>query len=188
MEILETTLPGVILLRTRRFDDARGSFCETWRADRYADAGLPARFVQDNLSRSLRNVLRGLHYQQPRPQAKLITALAGAVFDVAVDIRAGSPTRGQWFGAVLSAENGLQLFIPEGFAHGFVVLSDEALVHYKCSDVYDPACDRALRWDDPALAIEWPVSAPILSAKDAAAPALADLAPEAITPYPGGRA
>ena len=176
MTVIETSLSGVLLIEPRVFGDARGFFCETYQAERYAAAGIAARFVQDNVSRSGRGTLRGLHFQAPpHAQAKLVSCLDGAVFDVAVDLRVGSPTFGRWTGAELSADNMRQMFVPEGFAHGFVVTSETALFSYKCSDVYAPEVEGAIVWNDPDLAIDWPVSDPILSARDAAAPAFAAL-------------
>jgi len=175
-------IPGLVLLRPRIFRDARGHFLETWLDERYADAGLPARFVQDNVSVSRQGVLRGLHYQHPHAQGKLVTALAGSIFDVAVDVRRGSPTFGRWVGCELSAETGHQLWIPPGFAHGFAVTAGDAVVAYKCTEHYAPADDRGLRWDDPAIGVRWPVADPILSAKDAAAPVLNEIAPEHLPP------
>ncbi len=171
MKVEETPLPGVKLIHPAAFADERGFFMETWHRERYRQAGFPD-FVQDNLSFSRKGVLRGLHFQHPHPQGKLVQALAGEIFDVAVDIRQGSPTFGRWVGYRLSGENRLQLYIPEGFAHGFCVLSETALVAYKCSDLYHPEADQGLRWNDPHLAIEWPIRNPILSPKDAAAPFL----------------
>jgi dTDP-4-dehydrorhamnose 3,5-epimerase len=170
-----TTLPGVLVIEPDVFSDARGFFLETYREDRYRELGIHDRFVQDNLSRSERGVLRGLHFQNPRAQAKLATVLEGEVFDVAVDVRRGSPTFGRWFGTTLSETNKHQLYVPAGFAHGFCVLSERALFAYKCSDTYVPEADRCIRWDDPQLAIEWPVDAPSLSRKDADAPRLSEL-------------
>jgi len=172
MKIIETSLPGVLIVEPAVFRDPRGYFMETWRQSRYAEADIAAVFVQDNVSYSMKNALRGLHFQNPHPQAKLIQALDGEIFDVAVDIRQGSPTFGKWAGVRLSSGHPRQLYIPEGFAHGFVVLSDTALVAYKCSDYYDPRSETAIAWNDPDIGIEWPVSNPVLSAKDAAAPRL----------------
>jgi dTDP-4-dehydrorhamnose 3,5-epimerase len=172
---LPTTLPGVLLLELEVFDDARGWLCETYRRDRYAGLGVAADFVQDNFSSSVAGTLRGLHYQLGAPQGKLVHVTRGEVFDVAVDVRRGSPTFGRWFGAVLSAANHRQLWIPPGFAHGFAVLSDRADCVYKCTAPYAPAHERAVRWDDAELAIEWPLrEPPRLSPRDAAAPALRD--------------
>ncbi len=175
MKISETRLPGVLLIEPDIFGDHRGFFLETWNKRRYQEAGLDRDFVQDNLSLSRHGILRGLHYQWPQPQGKLVQVLRGAVFDVAVDIRQGSPTFGQWVGYELTAENHLQLFIPEGFAHGFCVISDQALFSYKCTDLYNPATEHGLLWNDPDIQIDWPVSEPLLSEKDSAALALRDI-------------
>jgi dTDP-4-dehydrorhamnose 3,5-epimerase len=175
MDVRKTPLPGVLVVAPRIFTDARGSFHESWHRARYADSGAPAEFVQDNVSRSGRGTLRGLHYQHPHAQGKLVSVLLGEVFDVAVDIRRGSPTFGESFSILLSAANGLQLYIPPGFAHGFLVTSDEAIFHYKCTEQYHAAYDRGIRWNDPALGIDWPDMAPLLSEKDASAPLLADV-------------
>lgn len=156
--------------------DERGFFVETYQKERYAEHGIAFDFVQDNHSRSGRGVLRGLHYQLRRPQAKLVRVSRGEVFDVAVDIRRGSPTFGQWFGIHLRAHEGTQLLVPAGFAHGFCVLSDEADFEYMCSDYYDPEDQRGVRWDDPELAIDWPLLDVQVSWKDASAPLLPDLA------------
>lgn len=175
MNALPTTLPGVLLLELEVFDDARGWFCETYRRDRYAAVGVAAEFVQDNFSASVAGTLRGLHYQLGAPQGKLVHVTRGEVFDVAVDVRRGSPTFGRWFGAVLSAANHHQLWIPPGFAHGFAVLSERADFVYKCTAPYAPAHERAVRWNDPELAIEWPLRGPPrLSPRDAEAPLLRD--------------
>lgn len=183
MKVIETKLPGCVVIEPAVFGDARGAFYETWNAERFAEYGLPARFVQSNVSTSSKGVLRGLHYQWPRPQGKLVTVLEGEVYDVAVDIRQGSPTFGQWEAAVLSAENKRQLWIPEGFAHGFVVLSGRATFSYLCTDVYVKEADAGLRWNDDAIAIDWPVAAPLLSAKDEKSPFLCDIAPERLPVY-----
>ena len=181
MRIEETSLPGVLQIEPKVFGDERGFFLETWNARRYADAGLDINFVQDNLSRSRRGTLRGLHYQDPNPQGKLVWVLEGEVFEqqlVAIGLGelVGSPSFGRWVGAELSAENKRQMFVPEGFAHGFVVTSETALFHYKCTDFYAPQHERALRWNDPDLAIDWPLEGdPILSEKDANAPLLREL-------------
>lgn len=180
MRVLETELPGVLEIEPRVFRDDRGYFFESWNHERYRGAGVPAGFVQDNVSVSKRGVLRGLHYQQPGSQGKLVGVLQGEVFDVAVDIRAGSPTFGRWMARVLSAENGLQLFIPEGFAHGFVVLSEVAVFSYKCTDYYDPAAEGTVLWNDPALGIDWPVWEPILSPKDREGKPLGEIPPESL--------
>ena len=180
MEIEHTPLPGVVLLTPKRFGDDRGFFSESWNAARMAAAGLDIAFVQDNHSLSkTKGTLRGLHFQSPpHAQAKLVRCGRGALWDVAVDIRKGSPTFGQWFGTELSFENGKQLLIPAGFLHAFVTLEPDTEVIYKCSDYYAPDCDGAVIWNDPDLAIDWPQEAfdagePVLSAKDAAAPTMA---------------
>jgi len=167
MNILRCELPGLLILEPKVFGDARGFFMETWNERRYAEAGLDAHFVQDNISVSRRGALRGLHFQNPMPQGKLVSVWEGEVFDVAVDLRQSSPTFGKWHGLNLSAENKRQFFVPPGFAHGFVVLSDSAMFHYKCTDFYSPKDEQTIRWDDPDLGIKWPVSAPTLSEKDA---------------------
>jgi dTDP-4-dehydrorhamnose 3,5-epimerase len=174
LNVTRTPLPGVLLIEPKVFADERGFFLETWNAARYAEAGLPAAFVQDNHSRSKRGVLRGLHYQQPNPQGKLVRCSRGAIFDVAVDIRVGSPSFGKWFGVELSEENKRMLWVPEGFAHGFCALTDRADVLYKCTALYDGAADRSILWNDPDIGIEWPIANPQLSPKDAAAPRLKD--------------
>jgi dTDP-4-dehydrorhamnose 3,5-epimerase len=170
-----TALPGVILIEPDVFKDARGYFLESYHEEKYLRGGIPGRFVQDNHSHSVKGTLRGLHAQARKPQGKLVRAVRGEMFDVAVDIRVGSPTFGKWVGAHLSSENSRQLYIPPGFAHGFCVLTDLVDVEYKCTDFYDRDDELALRWDDPEIGIAWPVSAPILSAKDAAAPLLKDI-------------
>lgn len=174
MRVTPTSLPEVLMLEPERHDDARGSFMELWRRDKLAAAGIRADFVQTNLTTSRKGVLRGLHFQEPNAQDKLIAVLSGAIFDVAVDIRRGSPYFGRWAGIELSAANRKQLWIPRGFAHGLCVLTDEAQVQYGCTDYYAPANDRTIRWDDPAIGVAWPVKKPILSAKDEAAPLLAN--------------
>ena len=184
MNTIPTALTEIVIVEPRVFGDERGYFFETWHSDRYGAAGLPSAFVQDNLSYSLRGVLRGLHFQNPHAQGKLLSVLQGEVFDVAVDIRRGSPTFGQHAAAILSADNKRHFWIPEGFAHGFLVLSETALFTYLCTAPYDRASDNSLRWDDPALAIDWPLAEVSLSAKDAAAPLLADIAPERLPQYP----
>ncbi|WP_375760000.1 dTDP-4-dehydrorhamnose 3,5-epimerase [Corallococcus exercitus] len=174
MKVQTTELPGVLLLEPRVFGDSRGFFVETFHAQRYQDAGIPSAFVQDNLSRSVRGTLRGLHFQEPNGQGKLVQVLAGAVWDVVVDVRKGSPTFGRWMGAELSSGNKWQLWIPPGFAHGFCVLSDSADFFYKCTAPYAPESERSVAWDDPDLAIPWPVKEPLLSVKDQRAPRLRD--------------
>jgi dTDP-4-dehydrorhamnose 3,5-epimerase len=166
LEIIETSLPGVLLIKPRVFQDPRGYFMETFRADLIASAGVNETFIQDNHSHSSRGVLRGLHYQLKHPQAKLCRVARGEVLDIAVDIRLGSPHFGKWVGAVLSDENHDALYLPKGFAHGFVVRSDTADFLYKCSDYFDPSDDCGVLWNDPELGIEWDMLSPILSAKD----------------------
>jgi dTDP-4-dehydrorhamnose 3,5-epimerase len=173
MKTHATCLPGVVLVELQPFADERGSFMETWQAERYRAAGIPHAFVQSNHARSHRGVLRGLHYQLGRPQAKLVWVPRGEVFDVAVDVRRGSPTFGRWYGTVLSETNNRQLFVPEGFAHGYFVMSEVADFIYSCSDYWAPAEERGLRWDDPAVGISWPAGDRIVSAKDQALPFLA---------------
>lgn len=176
MQVVDTPLEGVKLIEPRVFEDARGFFMETWNAARFGECGLPAAFVQDNHSRSVAGVLRGLHYQYPSWQGKLVRVTSGEIFDVAVDIRPGSPTRGQWYGTLLSARNRLQMWIPAGFAHGFCVVSDGADVLYKCDALYQPSDDRCLLWNDPDLGIEWPLSDPLVSDKDRRGERFRDLA------------
>ena len=175
MKIIETGLPGVVLIEPKVFGDARGFFLETYNEERYREAGIDVRFVQDNHSRSTRGVLRGLHYQLEHPQGKLVSVMHGAVYDVAVDIRRGSPTYGQWTGQVLDDQNRRQMYIPPGFAHGFVVLSETCDFTYKCTDFYHPASEGGVTWDDPDLAIAWPIQDVQLSAKDVAFPRLRDV-------------
>ena len=176
MKLVETALPGVLLIEPRVFGDARGFFLESWNARSFAANDLDLDFVQDNHSRSARGVLRGLHYQRANPQGKLVRVTRGAVYDVAVDIRRSSPHFGQWVGVELSEDNHRMLWVPPGFAHGFLVTSDTADFQYKVTQFYDPADERAIRWDDPAIGITWPDvgSEPTLSGKDGAAPCLAD--------------
>lgn len=176
MKIVQTQLPGCVVLEPRVFGDSRGFFFEGWNKERFEAEGLQMDFVQSNVSSSSRGVLRGLHYQWPRPQGKLVSVLEGEVYDVAVDIRQGSPTFGKHASVILSAENRRQFWIPEGFAHGFAVLSESALFHYMCTDVYVAEADSGLRWNDADVAVDWPVSNPTLSAKDEAAPFLKDIA------------
>ena len=183
MKVIPSTLQGCVLIEPTVFGDDRGFFFETWNAERYEALNLPERFVQSNVSSSARGVLRGLHYQWPRPQGKLVTVLQGEVYDVAVDIRRGSPTFGRWEAFILSGENRRQLWIPPGFAHGFAVLSDAALFNYLCTDVYVKEGDAAIRWNDADLAVDWPISAPSLSAKDEQAPFLKDIAEDRLPVY-----
>jgi len=178
MNVIRCELPGLLLLEPKVFGDARGFFMETWNQRRYAEAGLAAAFVQDNVSVSRQGALRGLHFQNPSPQGKLVSVWEGEVFDVAVDLRQSSPTFAKWHGVRLSAENKRQFFVPQGFAHGFVVLSESAMFHYKCTDFFSPKDEMTLRWDDPDLGIDWPWSAPTLSEKDAKGCLLRDLPKE----------
>ena len=179
------SLPEVLLIEPGRFGDARGYFMETWHQERYAAAGIKLAFVQDNLSRSAHGILRGLHLQHPNAQGKLVYVLEGEVFDVAVDVRVGSPNFGKWTGAHLSSEDHRQLWIPPGFAHGFCVTSETAMFAYKCTALYSVADELGVAWNDPALAISWPVAEPRLSAKDAALPRLAELDPARLPRYHG---
>jgi dTDP-4-dehydrorhamnose 3,5-epimerase len=166
VKVTPTALPDVLLIEPKVFGDGRGYFFESYSARRYAEAGIAATFVQDNVSRSGRGVLRGLHYQHPHGQGKLVGVLEGEVFDVAVDVRRGSPTFGRWVGECLSSENKRQLYLPPGFAHGFLVTSDEALFAYKCTEYYHPETERSIRWDDARIGIDWPIDGPVVSAKD----------------------
>jgi dTDP-4-dehydrorhamnose 3,5-epimerase len=184
--VTETRLPGVVLIDVPLYRDDRGHFLELWHRDKSAGGGLPGRFVQDNVSWSRRGVLRGLHFQEPHPQGKLVCVLRGSIYDVAVDIRVGSPSFGAWVGVALDADSGRQIYVPEGFAHGFVVTSDEALVLYKCTETYRPGAEAGILWSDPDLAIDWPVREPVLSAKDAAAPRLAGIDPGRLPRYAAG--
>ncbi len=175
MKLLPTTRPGLVLLELDVYGDERGRFMETWRDERYRPLGIRGPFVQDNFSSSRAGALRGLHYQLGRPQGKLVHVTRGQVFDVAVDIRVGSPSFKRWYGVVLSSENHLQLYLPEGFAHGFLVLSETADFAYKVTAPYSREDERCIRWDDPELAIDWPLAGPaLLSPRDAAAPQLAE--------------
>jgi dTDP-4-dehydrorhamnose 3,5-epimerase len=183
VKVTPLTVPEVLLVEPDRFGDARGYFLETWRQERYAAAGIELPFVQDNLSRSAHGILRGLHLQHPKEQGKLVYVLEGEVFDVAVDVRVGSPTFGQWTGAALSADDHRQLWIPPGFAHGFCVTSATALFAYKCTASYSAADEVGVLWNDPALGIPWPVAEPRLSAKDAVLPRLADIDPARLPRY-----
>lgn len=178
MNVLTCAIPGLLIIQPKVFGDARGFFLETWNQGRYREAGIAADFVQDNVSFSRRGILRGLHFQNPRPQGKLLQVLQGEVFDVAVDIRRSSATFGKWHGLVLSGENKTQFYIPPGFAHGFAVLSETALFQYKCTAFYSPADELALRWDDPEVGIQWPVKDPLLSERDAKALRLRELPPD----------
>lgn len=175
VKCVPTSLDGVLVIERAVYQDPRGYFFETWRADRYAKAGMPERFVQANVSRSTQGTLRGLHIQHPYGQGKLVQVLEGEIFDVAVDLRRGSPTFAQWVGQRLSAENHLQMFIPDGFAHGFCVVSPSALVNYQCTELYHPETEFGIAWNDPSVGISWPVTSPVLSKKDGVLPLLADV-------------
>ena len=175
MRVIRTTLKDCVIIEPKVFGDERGFFLETFQTERYVDAGINLPFVQDNHSRSSKGVLRGLHFQKSKPQGKLVRVVRGEVYDVAVDIRQDSPTFGQWEAVILSEENKTQFWVPPGFAHGFVVLSETADFEYKCTDYYDPSDEGSLLWNDPDLNIPWPIDNPKLSEKDANAPLLADL-------------
>ncbi len=175
MKVQETELAGVIIIEPAVYGDSRGYFLETWNQARYVEAGLPEVFVQDNLSYSRRGVLRGLHFQNPNAQGKLVYVLKGEVYDVVVDIRLGSPKFGDWIGETLSEENKRQLYIPPGYAHGFCVTREDALFVYKCTAAYNPAAEGAIRWDDPDIGIDWPLTEFALSDKDRGAPLLRDI-------------
>ena len=176
MKVTETKLPGVLIFEPDVFSDERGFFLETWRTTHYENAGVKGHFVQDNVSFSKKGVLRGLHYQYPQSQGKLVQVLSGRVTDVAVDIRAGSPTFGRWISEVISDVNHKQVYIPPGFAHGYCVTSETALFIYKCTDFYNPATENGIIWNDPELNIDWPVTEPVFSPKDAKYPKLSDIA------------
>lgn len=177
MKISETYLPGLLLIEPTVHRDSRGEFYEVFQQQRYAEHKIPT-FVQDNTSRSVKNTLRGLHYQLPKSQGKLVWVTHGTVWDVVVDIRTQSPTFGKWLGITLSDENHLQLYIPPGFAHGFCVVSDYADFHYKCTEYYTPHCEQGIAWNDKQLNITWPINNPILSPKDAANPSLGEMSHE----------
>ncbi len=175
MNVIETEIPGVLIIEPKLHGDSRGFFTELFQSERYAKAGLPSRFVQDNLSRSARDVLRGLHIQNPNPQGKLVTVLKGCVLDVAVDARVGSPTFGRHVAVELSDENRRQFWVPRGFAHGFVVRSESADFFYKCDDYYSPSDELVVQWDDPAIGIDWGCNSPQLSQRDKVGSPLAQL-------------
>lgn len=183
MRVIQTALPGALVIEPQVLGDPRGFFYESFNAVRFRDAGIDARFVQSNVSRSAKGVLRGLHYQWPNPQGKLVSVLEGEVYDVAVDIRHGSPTFGRWVGAMLTAENFRHFWVPEGFAHGFCVLSEFATVSYQCTALYEREHDAGIRWNDADIGIDWPISAPLLSDKDTRAPFLEDVPPERLPAY-----
>lgn len=175
MKCIETAIPGVLIIEPDVFGDARGFFMETWKASRYEEIGVREPFLQDNLSFSTRGVLRGLHYQHPHEQGKLVSVVQGEVFDVAVDIRGGSPFFGQWVGVTLSGDNHRQFWVPPGFAHGFCVLSETAYFTYKCTDLYAPSTEGGIAWNDSDIGIEWPLTDVILSDKDKLYPCLRDV-------------
>ena len=178
MKVIETSLPGALIIEPQVFGDARGFFYESYNKGQWEKAGIDADFIQTNVSRSAKGVLRGLHYQWPNPQGKLVSVLEGEVYDVAVDIRRGSPTFGQSLGVMLTAENHRHFWVPEGFAHGFCVLSEFATFTYQCTALYDRESDAGICWNDADLGIDWPLSAPLLSDKDTRTPLLRDVAPE----------
>ena len=184
-ETQPTSLPGVLTITPRVFPDDRGFFMEIYHRQKYAERSIGCTFVQDNHSHSCRGTLRGLHYQLEHPQGKLVWVVRGEILDVAVDIRRGSPTFGQWVSQVLSTGNHAQLFVPEGFAHGFCVLSEEADVLYKCTDFYVPEDDHGLAWNDPELGIDWPIPRPLLSPKDRSLPHLRDIPPAKLPRFSG---
>lgn len=183
MIISESSLPGVFVIEPKLFGDKRGFFLETFRANVFEEHGIPTQFVQDNHSRSTRGVLRGLHYQLVQPQGKFVRVATGSVFDVAVDVRQGSPNFGQWFGAELNEDNMKMMYVPPGFAHGFVVLSETADFIYKCTDYYHPDSEQGIAWDDPDIGIEWPISDVMLSEKDKLNPRLQDQNPDLLPDY-----
>jgi dTDP-4-dehydrorhamnose 3,5-epimerase len=183
MKVMETGLSGVLVIEPRVFEDERGYFYESYNEARFQALGIKASFIQTNVSRSERGVLRGLHYQWPNPQGKLVSVLEGEVYDVAVDIRKGSPTFGRWEAVILSAGNHRHLWIPEGFAHGFCVVSETATFTYQCTNLYDAASDASICWNDAAIAIDWPCSQPLLSAKDMKAPLLSTIPVDKLPKY-----
>ena len=183
MNVHKTELDGVVVIEPNVFNDQRGYFLETYNQKRYQEIGINSNFVQDNLSFSKKGTLRGLHYQYPHDQAKLVQVIQGEVFDVVVDIRRKSPMFGKWIGQYLSDENNLQIFVPEGFAHGFCVLSDTALFHYKCSDFYAPECEGGVLWSDPDVGVDWPLDSPLVSEKDAQFSCLKDIAEDRLPSY-----
>ena len=185
MKVIETDLPGCLIIEPQVFGDERGFFYESYNQDKWLAHGLQRSFVQGNVSSSVRGVLRGLHYQWPKPQGKLVSVTEGEVWDVAVDIRRGSPTFGRWTAVVLNADNKRQFWIPEGFAHGFATLSEGAVFSYLCTATYDRECDAGIRWNDADLAIDWPIAEPLLSDKDARAPFLSEVAPDRLPAFAG---
>jgi dTDP-4-dehydrorhamnose 3,5-epimerase len=188
MKVTQTQIPEVLVIEPKVFGDERGFFLETWQRDRYAEHGVAREFLQDNMASSRKGVLRGLHVQHPQAQGKLVQVLSGEVFDVAVDIRRGSPWFGKWAGVRLSGENRRQLWVPPGFAHGYFVTSEEAVFAYKCTDFYHPENEFSVLWNDPAIGIHWPLErAPILSDKDRMARPLSEITPERLPYYPRNR-
>jgi dTDP-4-dehydrorhamnose 3,5-epimerase len=187
MKVTQTKLPAVLVFELDAFGDDRGWFLETFSRRRYEQAGIKLSFVQDNASFSAKNILRGIHFQYPHSQGKLVQVISGEVFDVVVDIRLGSPTFGQWIGENLSSLNHKQIYIPPGFAHGFCVLSDTALFSYKCTDYYSPAAEGGIIWNDPDLRIGWPVPTPIVSGRDSGFPRLKDVPKDKLPKYKEGR-
>lgn len=185
MKVIETKLAGVVIVEPDVFGDSRGYFMETWSRKKYEERGLPGNFAQDNVSFSAQGVLRGLHLQYPNSQGKLVSVLQGEVYDVAVDVRPDSPTFRQWIAVTLSVENKRQFYIPEGYAHGFCVISETALFMYKCTDNYCPASEIGILWDDPDIGIDWPVKSPVLSSKDSVHSRLRDISPDRL-PRLGG--
>ena len=183
LRIIKSAIPDVMIIEPEVFGDRRGFFIETYHQRKYAENGLDRTFVQDNHSHSSQGVIRGLHYQLNHPQGKLVFVVKGVIFDVAVDIRRGSPTFGHWVGEILSEENNRRMFIPEGFAHGFCVLSDTVDFMYKCSDFYHPEDDRGVNWSDETLSIDWPIKDPVLSDRDASLPMLHDVQEELLPVY-----
>ena len=183
MKVTAAKIPGLLIIDPVVHGDARGSFVETYSRDRYAEAGVSGDFVQDNLSLSRRGILRGLHLQHPRGQGKLCSVIEGEVFDVAVDVRIGSPTFGKWEGVTLSSDNKRQLYIPSGFAHGLCIMSERALFSYKCTDFYSAENELGVAWNDEDIGIEWPINAPLLSDKDRANPKLRDISPDRLPRY-----
>jgi dTDP-4-dehydrorhamnose 3,5-epimerase len=185
VKIIETILPGCVVIEPDVFGDARGFFYESYNAEKYKGAGFDLNFVQSNVSRSAHGVLRGLHYQYPNPQGKLVSAVEGEVYDVAVDIRLGSPTFGRWTAAILSAQNKRHFWVPEGFAHGFAVLSENATFSYQCTSLYDRTADAGIRWNDGDIGVDWPIGTPQLSDKDQKTPFLRDIPHDKLPQYRG---
>ena len=183
MKVIETRLPGVQVVEPQVLGDSRGYFYESYNESKFRNVGIDRRFVQSNVSRSARGVLRGLHYQWPNPQGKLVSVLEGEVFDVAVDIRRGSPAFGQWAGVMLTADNHRHFWVPEGFAHGFCVLSEHATFAYQCTALYDARTDSGIRWNDADIGIDWPIADPLLSDKDTRAPLLREVASERLPAF-----